>query len=199
MASTITGSKDRSKKTDYPNLIISISIPLFLWFISGYNLSLDALFANSVAKIFFPASDFTYSLLAVYGVVSLTLLARFGGAVVLGRIGDKYQRKSVVTVCLILLVIGMLGSLLLVFYNELLDNKLGINIVSSLFILTRILVGFSIGGLWPTASVWGLENRASNRQSTDILSDDKIEDDIWVGKSIHIVLLYSVDSTDVVC
>ena len=173
MVSTITGSKDRSKKTDYPNLIISISIPLFLWFISGYNLSLDALFANSVAKIFFPASDFTYSLLAVYGIVSLSLLARFGGAVVLGRIGDKYQRKTVVAVCLILLIIGMFGSLLLVFYNELLNNALGINIVSSLFILTRILVGFSIGGLWPTASVWGLENRAFNRRFTDCLFTEK--------------------------
>ena len=151
--------KGRSKKAEYPYLIKSISIPFYSWFISGYDLSLDSLFANFIAKTFFPSSDFTYSLLAVYGVISLSLLARFGGALTLGRFGDKHQRKAVVVICLILLTFGMFGSLFLVFYN----NFFSAIVTSSLFIFTRILVGFSIGGLWPTASVWGLENLVSNR------------------------------------
>ncbi|HZI71169.1 MAG TPA: hypothetical protein VFD60_08415 [Nitrososphaeraceae archaeon] len=148
------------------NLIESISIPLFSWFISGYDLSLDALFANTIAKTFFPSSDFIYSLLAVYGVLSLSLLARFGGAIALGRFGDRHQRRPVVIICLIILTMTMFVSWLLASSINANEYPNPNSIKSTIFILTRILVGFSIGGLWPTASVWGLENRAFNIRST---------------------------------
>jgi len=40
--------------------------------------------------------------------------------------------------------------------------------LSLIFSLTRILIGFSIGGLWPTVSVWGLENLTYKDLSEDM-------------------------------
>jgi MFS family permease len=160
-------TKKSSKKSGSTRPIKSIVLPSFSWFISGYDLSLDTIFANSLAKAFFPVPDFTYSLLAIFGVLSLSLLARFGGALVLGRLGDKLQRKVVVIISISLLTGVMFLSAVLIYW--ILPSSLPLSITTSIFILTRILIGFSIGGLWPTASVWGLENISFNRQSKYVL------------------------------
>jgi len=176
------GSKVRSDKTESTDLHKSILIPFLSWFISGYDLSFDTLFANSLAKTYFPAPDFTYSLLAIFGVLSLSLLARFGGALALGRFGDKHQRKEVVIICLMLLTTVMFGSGLLAFFSN--NNGHPNNIITSLFLLTRILVGFSIGGLWPTASVWGLENLAFDRVKTSEDSDKEHKYKDYIRKDL---------------
>ena len=144
--------------------IRTIILTFFVWFVSGFDLILLTLLSVEIEKKFFPNTDPTISILAVYGTLSLSLLGRLFGGLFFSRIADTHGRKPIVTLCLMLLSLTMILSCYIPSIHTIL-NPLPETIIPLLFILSRIIIGFFIGGVWPTAGILGLEIVSYNRQT----------------------------------
>ena len=125
------------------------------WFFVGFDLVLLPLFAREIGASFFPNIDPEVSILAVYGTFSLSLLARFFGGIILGAAADSYGRKPIVTISLFVMSILTLISAFLPSVHDV-TVELGTYIVIS-FIALRIVIGFFVGGIWPTAAIFAME------------------------------------------
>jgi MFS family permease len=136
--------------------IKTIILTFLVWFISGFDLILLTLLSVEIQKSFFPHTDQTVSILAVYGTLSLSLLGRVFGGLYFSRIADEYGRKPVVLLCLFILSITMILSPYIpsIYQNF---TPLSNTVVPLLFVLSRIVIGFFVGGIWPTAAILGLE------------------------------------------
>ena len=147
--------------------IRAVIINFFVFFISGFDLILFTLLSVEIEKLYFPNTDPTVSILAIYGTLSLSLLARVFGGLYFSRIADTHGRKPVVMICLIFLSITtILSAYIPSIYISFapLYNTIG----PLLFILSRIMIGFFIGGLWPTAAILGLEIISENNSNKNI-------------------------------
>lgn len=144
--------------------IKTIILTFFVWFIPGFDLILLTLLSVEIQKSFFPNVDETVSILAVYGTLSLSLLARVFGGLYFSRIADTYGRKPVVMLCLLILSIT---TILSAYIPSIYQNfaPLSNTEVPLLFILSRIVIGFFIGGIWPTAAILGLEIISKNKSN----------------------------------
>lgn len=96
-----------------------------------------------LAQVFFPAEYGTSSIWFTYIAITISYLLRPVGGLVLGHLGDKYGRKSIFTLSLLLmsipaLVIGLLPTYAHIGYTA-----------TALLILMRIFQGFSVGGEVP--------------------------------------------------
>ena len=87
-----------------------------------------------------------------------SLLARVFGGIFFGRIGDREGRKPVIMLCIFALAVLMLLSAFLPSVHS--HSLYGDSILSApiLFVLTRVIIGFFVGGIWPTAAVLAMEN-----------------------------------------
>jgi MFS transporter, MHS family, proline/betaine transporter len=147
--------------------IKTIIITFFAWFISGFDLILLTLLSVEIEKLYFPNTDPTVSILAIYGTLSLSLLARVFGGLYFSRIADTHGRKPIVMTCLVMLSITMiLSAYIPSIYISF--APLSNTIAPLLFILSRISIGFFIGGLWPTAAILGLEIISENNSNKNI-------------------------------
>lgn len=120
-----------------PKVIISGVIGNAL---ENYDYVLYASFAVIIGKMFFPAGDLYASLIATFGVFAAGFLTRPIGAIIFGHIGDKYGRKTALSLSIMLMsfptsLIGLLPSYL----------EIGILAPLALVII-RMMQGISIGG-----------------------------------------------------
>jgi MFS family permease len=135
-----------------PNII---SISFFSWFFAGYDLVLLPLLAKEIGASYFPSINPSYSILAVYATFSMSLLARFFGGYLIGELADNHGRKPIVILCLFSISILMLLSAFLPSVHQVrVEMAYGVVIA---FIVMRILVGFFVGGLWPTVAIFSME------------------------------------------
>ncbi len=146
--------------------IKTIILTFSLWAFAGFDLLLLQTVSVEIQKLYFPTEDPTVSILAIYGTLSLSLLARVFGGLFFGRIADKHGRKLVITLCLLILSITMslsayLPSVYDTDYNF--NNILPPTALPILFILSRIIIGFFIGGIWPTAAIFAMEILFKNK------------------------------------
>src|SRR5579859_2281801 len=84
-------------------LIIAASLGNALEF---YEILVYGYFAVTVAKVFFPTSDETVSLLVTLGTFGVSFLARPVGALWLGSYGDRVGRKRALTLSIALMAFG---------------------------------------------------------------------------------------------
>lgn len=143
------------------NKLKTIILPSTLWFFAGADLILLPLLSTEVEKLYFPNDNPVNSILVVYATLSLSLLARVFGGLYFGRLGDIYGRKTVVMICFLVISIIMIISAFLpsIFNKETsLFSSYPYFIIPLSFIITRISIGFFVGGLWPTAGVLAIEN-----------------------------------------
>ncbi|HWL99540.1 MAG TPA: MFS transporter [Nocardioidaceae bacterium] len=109
-------------------------------FIEYYDFVIYGYFAAVIAKLFFPASNETVSLLLTFAAFALSYVARPVGAVLFGMIGDKYGRRAPLTMAILLIacctaVIGLMPT-----YES-------IGIAAPIVLtLARLLQGVSVGG-----------------------------------------------------
>jgi MFS family permease len=141
----------------------TVILTFLLWSFSGFDLILVTLLSVQVQKIYFPNIDQTISLIAVYGTLSLSLLARVFGGLYFSRLADIHGRKPIVLLCLIALSLTMFISAYLPNIYNYSDILKATTLVPLLFILTRITIGFFVGGIWPTAAIMGLETITKKR------------------------------------
>lgn len=133
------------------------------WSFAGFDFILLPLLAKEIGPAFFPNIDPTQSILAVYGVFSLSLLARVFGGIVFGTIADTNGQRPVITICLLALTVLMFVSAVLPGVHNFHDNIL---VVPVLFTLARLGTGFFVGALWPTAAIFGMERLGATKKYT---------------------------------
>ncbi|MDD3266071.1 MAG: MFS transporter [Burkholderiales bacterium] len=96
-----------------------------------------------LAEVFFPQGLNNKAVWFTYLTIAISYLLRPVGGIILGHLGDKYGRKSVFTISILLmslpsLVIGLLPTYAQIGY-----------FATALLIIMRILQGFSVGGEVP--------------------------------------------------
>ena len=80
----------------------TVFLTFLVWLFSGFDLILLTLVSVEVQKLYFPNTDQTVSILAIYGTLSLSLLGRVFGGIYFSRLADIHGRKPVVMVCLMI-------------------------------------------------------------------------------------------------
>jgi MFS family permease len=114
-------------------------------------------FAHEIGREFFPADTGVSADTLSFAILALGNLSRPAGGIFLGRLGDKYGRRSVFTVSAMVaavatLLIGMLPSY----------RMWGVE-ASVLLLLLRLTQGFCVGGELPGAVVYAVEITRRNR------------------------------------
>ena len=128
-------------------------------FIEWFDFAIYGYLATIIAEVFFPPMAPGMGLLSALAVFAVGFVSRPLGAFLLGPIGDRYGRKTVlvITVCGMGLVTGLIG--LLPGYGQ-------IGIASPiLLIVLRFLQGTMVGGEWSSAGIYIVESAAQERRA----------------------------------
>lgn len=119
-----------------------------------YDFTLYGVFATVIAKLFFPSTDPTASLLASWGAFAAGFLMRPFGATVFGFIGDRLGRKNALTISLLLMGVPTLVIGLLPAYET-----IGV-LAPVILICCRLLQGLCTGGEYNGAAIYALEHQS---------------------------------------
>lgn len=117
-----------------------------------FDVAIYGFFAATIAKLFFPSTDDTVSLLLAFGTFGISYLVRPLGAVVLGRYADRVGRKAALMLSIKLMMLGTLLIAVMPTYAAIgLTAPLGI-------LLARLIQGFSAGGEFGSATAFLVEH-----------------------------------------
>lgn len=159
--STASTSTDRSTVPPIPvqhpqtwRAVISSSIGNALeWF----DVLIYSAFAVTIAKLFFPTTDPTVSLLITFATFGVAFLMRPLGAIVIGAYSDRAGRKAALTLSILLMTIGTLIIAVLPTYSSIgLWAPAGI-------VLARLIQGFSAGGEFGSSTAFLVEHAPHRR------------------------------------
>jgi MHS family proline/betaine transporter-like MFS transporter len=118
-----------------------------------YEILVYGYFAVVIAKVFFPTTDQTVSLLVTLGSFGISFLARPVGAIFLGAYGDRKGRKNALTMSILLMTIGTGLMTIMPSYNA-------VGIAAPILVLcARLLQGFSVGGEFASSTAFLVEHR----------------------------------------
>lgn len=117
-----------------------------------YDFVIYGYFAVILGRLFFPTAEPLLQLLASWGVFWTGFLARPLGSIVFGHIGDKFSRKSALTLSIYIMAIPTALMGCLPTYSQ-----IGITATVAL-ILLRTLQGFAIGGEFTGTMVFLVEH-----------------------------------------
>ena len=108
-------------------------------------------FALTIAKLFFPTTDETASLLLAFASFGVSFIVRPLGGILIGRYADRAGRKAGM---LVSISVMFLGTLLIV----LAPTAATIGVTAAVIILVaRLLTGFAAGGEFGTATAFLIE------------------------------------------
>ena len=112
-----------------------------------------------ISKLFFPAEQ-TNSLILTFLIFAVGFISRPLGAIMFGRLGDKYGRKKALTASMMLMAVptGCIG--LLPTYE-----MIGIA-APILLLLIRVMQGLSLGGAYSGSISYVVEHAPADRRST---------------------------------
>lgn len=114
-------------------------------------------FAETIAEVFFPASNPTVSLLITFGAFALSYLARPLGAIFIGSYSDRAGRKAGLTLSIGLMMIGTALMVVTPGYAT-------IGIAAPIIItFSRVLQGFSVGGEFGSAVTFLVEHAGERK------------------------------------
>jgi MFS transporter, MHS family, proline/betaine transporter len=139
-------------KTDTAKMIGAISASLFGWSLDLFDLFILLYVAPVIGAAFFPSSQPTLSLAAVYGSFAVTLLMRPVGSAIFGHYADSHGRKGAMT----LAVIGV-GIATAAFGVLPTIHQAGI-IAPVLFLILRLVQGVFVGGVVASTHTIGTES-----------------------------------------
>jgi len=151
-ASALSGHVEESKASTIVGGAIGNLIEWYDWTIYG-------LLAPVFAQQFFPSSDRVASLIAAYSPFALGFLMRPVGSLVLSPMGDRYGRRQMLSLTIILMGIGSLMVGLAPSYAA-----IGVG-APILLTLARLLQGFSAGGEFQGASAFLAEHAPAERRA----------------------------------
>jgi len=114
--------------------------------------------AAIIATLFFPSGDPIASLILAYSSLAVVGLARPLGGVLLGSLGDRYGRRLVLSLAVVLMSVGTVAIGFLPTYAQ-----VGV-LAPVLLLLTRIVMGIGYGGEFGTASTFMVEHAPAGRK-----------------------------------
>lgn len=147
-----TASADRSKMR---RVVVASSLGNAL---EMYDFTVYSFFAVIIGQLFFPADSPLASLMMSLVTFALGFLVRPLGAIVIGRVADRYGRKQALTLTIALMT---LGTGIIAFTPT--YSSIGL-FATLLLVFGRLLQGFSAGGEVGAASAFLMESgRTDNR------------------------------------
>lgn len=124
-----------------------------------FDFALYSYLAVIISKNFFsPVDNDELKLIFTFATFAISFLLRPIGGIVFGKIGDKYGRKIVLTLTIIMMAISTLLIGLLPTYEQ-----IGIY-APLLLLLARVLQGFSLGGEYSGSMVYIAESTPDNKR-----------------------------------
>ena len=134
--------------------------------VEWYDFALYAYSASAISHAFFPDDNPTVALLSTLAVFGVSFLLRPLGGLVLGRYGDKYGRKNVLS-------ISVLGMGVCTVLMGLIPTYAAIGLLApALLVITRLGQGFFSGGEYTGASTFLVEHAPADRRG------------MWAGISV---------------
>jgi len=122
-----------------------------------FDLYIYGIMAGTIAKLYFPATNDTASLLLFLGTFGVTFVMRPLGAIYLGNLGDRLGRRQVMSLSLLFMTVGMLIVALTPTYAA-------IGVAAPILIVGgRMLQGFSAGGEFGSATALLAEHNPHRR------------------------------------
>jgi len=120
--------------------------------LEAYDFIVYAFLATVIARNFFPSDNEIAGLMASFGAFGVGFLARPLGALVIGRIGDKKGRKTVLMITIFGMALGTIGI-------GILPTHATMGIAAPvLLVLLRLIQGLSMGGEWGGATAFIVES-----------------------------------------
>jgi MFS transporter, MHS family, proline/betaine transporter len=144
--------------TDNKNIVRSIVSSSIGNVLEWYEYALYAYFSTVISTLFFPSNDRFISIILTFSTFAVGLAARPFGGIIFGYIGDRYSRKKMLTITILLMSIPTLCIGFLPTYE-----KIGIVAPISLIIL-RIIQGVALGGEFGASCVYLYESVPQNRR-----------------------------------
>ena len=117
-----------------------------------YDFAIYGYLAIYIASSFFPDDDPLSSLLATFGAFAAGYLARPFGAMVFGHIGDRFGRKHVLTISILMMGASSICIGLLPTYDQI-GATAGV-----LLVAMRVIQGISVGGEFSGSIVFTAEH-----------------------------------------
>lgn len=120
-------------------------------FVEWFDYGIFGYMAPIIATLFFPSEDRTAALMMTYAVLAMTLFVRPIGGIYFGRMADKFGRKKVLALTILIMAaatgaIGLLPT----------HAQVGI-LAPALLIICRLVQGFAAGGEYAGAVTFVVE------------------------------------------
>lgn len=129
-------------------------------FMEWFDFAIYGYFAAIIGSIYFPSDAAGVSLLSSLAVFAVGFISRPFGALILGPIGDRFGRKTV-------LMITVFGMGVFTTLIGLLPGYGTIGILAPiLLVVLRFLQGMMVGGEWSAAGIFLVESAPSNRRAS---------------------------------
>lgn len=125
-----------------------------------YDYALYGILAPTFSTLFFPSDDKTMSLLATYLTFAVGFIFRPLGAVIFGRLGDKYGRKKALVTSMILMAVAT-GCLGLLPTYEMIGW-----LAPAMLVIIRIVQGISLGGAFSGSMSYVVEHAPASKRAT---------------------------------
>ena len=123
-----------------------------------YDFAVDGYLATTMGVLFFPTDNKVASTLAAFGVFTVGFFMRPLGGIVLGAIGDRYCRETMLVVSIV--IMGVASFLIGVLPTH---ASIGIDAPILLTVL-RMEQGFSVGGEYTGSMTYTTEVSPPNRR-----------------------------------
>ncbi|EKE00657.1 MAG: hypothetical protein ACD_21C00296G0004 [uncultured bacterium] len=123
-----------------------------------YEYTLYAYFATVISKLFFPVDNPYVSMIMTFAAFAVGLAARPIGGIIFGYIGDKYSRKKMLVLTMLLMSIPTLCIGLLPTYGQ-------IGVIAPICLVSlRIFQGVALGGEFGASCVYLFESVPQKRR-----------------------------------
>ncbi len=128
--------------------------------IEYYDYSLYGFSAGIIASKFFPETDHITSLINAFAVYAIAYISKPIGALIFGRIGDLYGRKTALSITIMGIVIPTM-------FIGLLPEYSSIGVWSTIIlVLCRFMQGIFIAGEYDGAAIYVIEHLGEKRKYT---------------------------------
>ena len=123
-----------------------------------YEYTLYAYFATVISSLFFPSHDQVASMIMTFSTFAVGLVARLVGGLIFGYIGDKFSRKNMLALTMLLMTIPTFCIGVLPTYQQ-----IGIW-APAILIMLRILQGLALGGEFGASCTYLYESVPPNKR-----------------------------------
>ena len=123
-----------------------------------YDFAIYGFFAATIGRTFFPHEDPVAQLLAAFGILAIGFVVRPLGGALIGHIGDRFGRRTALTVSVAAMAVPT-------FLIGLLPGYQMIGIAAPILLtVLRVVQGLSVGGECTTSIVFMVERASEGRR-----------------------------------